>query len=415
MSLMRQLLIYIICLSSFGTSFAATKKTADPEEVLAKAREAFANYNPVEARELYDEYISIFTKKKKTPDVDIEGELSRLVLMENMLSRVENITVVDSMIVDADGFFKHYRLSPESGRILPGEILRMKDVELAFVPQNNTEFFYADSDSAGYFRLMKGDILDDGTVEKPMPLEGEYSYPESNSEYPFMLTDGMTLYFANDSEESLGGYDIFLTRRDDDGSFLQSQNIGMPYNSPYDDYLMAIDEVTGIGWWATDRNLIPGKLTIYMFEVPETRTNVDSDNEHLVSLARLDSIELTQKGKDITAAKARLKDLDTKVNRDSKNPTNAFRLVVGNTGRVYEKISDFRSPQARKSMALALDAKMEAARTEERLAELRKQWRQGNKSVEVTIINLEQTLADARRRKQNLTNQAISQEVEYIK
>ena len=80
-----------------------------------------------------------------------------------------------------------------------------------------------------------------------------------------MMSDGITLYYANDGDNTLGGYDIFMTRKGDDGRFLQPQNIGMPYNSPYDDYMLAIDEVTGAGWWATDRNQIPDSVTIYVF------------------------------------------------------------------------------------------------------------------------------------------------------
>ena len=36
-----------------------------------------------------------------------------------MLGRVEQIEVIDSLIVDADDFFTHYRLSPESGSLNP--------------------------------------------------------------------------------------------------------------------------------------------------------------------------------------------------------------------------------------------------------------------------------------------------------
>ena len=67
----------------------------------------------------------------------------------------------------------------------------------------------------------------------------------------------------------------------------------MPYNSPYDDYLLAIDELTGVGWWATDRNRIPGKVTIYVFVPQELRRNVDPDNPDLISRARLTSIRDT--------------------------------------------------------------------------------------------------------------------------
>ena len=61
--------------------------------------------------------------------------------------------------------------------------------------------------------------------------------------YPFMLSDGITLYYAAQGEESIGGYDIFVTRYDmDEKKFLYPENLGMPFNSPANDYMLAIDE-----------------------------------------------------------------------------------------------------------------------------------------------------------------------------
>lgn len=223
---------------------AEARGVADASLLLAKI--ATAQYRPDDARDYYDTYRTQMRKNKKSVPESVEQEISRLVLMENMLSRVEKIAVIDSLVVDADGFFEHYRLSPEAGRLVTGDMARIPDAEMAFVPQNNTEILYALPDSAGNFVLMGAGILDDGSVDHPAPLEGDELAGGGNAEYPFLLSDGLTLYYANDGEGSIGGYDIFLTRRSDDG-YLQPQNIGMPYNSPYDDYLLAIDETTGAG------------------------------------------------------------------------------------------------------------------------------------------------------------------------
>lgn len=394
-------------------AFAATKKITDPDVALENARRAYLDYDVEEAREMYDEYTALMKKKKKTVPDEVEEEMARLVLMENMLSRVEKITVVDSLVVDADGFFQHYRLSPEAGKLVSGDAVRMPDVELAYVPQNNSELLYAEADTAGNFVLMGAGVLDDGTVDRPAPLRGDDLAGGGNAEYPFLMSDGLTLYFANDGDGSIGGYDIFLTRRDD-GSFLQPQNIGMPYNSPYDDYLLAIDENTGVGWWATDRNRIPGKVTIYVFEISDSRVNVADDDDNLVAYARLDSIALTQQGRDISRVKRRIAALG---NKDALQPAasaNAFELAVGSADRIYRSLSDFRSTRAKQAMAQAIDARIEVERIEARLAELRAQWSKGNKNSGITILNLEQQLADARQRLRDATNLAISEELKTI-
>ena len=56
-----------------------------------------------------------------------------------------------------------------------------------------------------------------------------------------MTSDGETLYFAAMSEEGLGGYDIYVTRFDsDEGTFLEAENVGLPYNSFSDDSLFCM-------------------------------------------------------------------------------------------------------------------------------------------------------------------------------
>lgn len=411
MDCMRKFFAILLILSiGLPSVYGATKKKiTDPDEALEKAREAYLGYDVEQAREMFDEYSALMKKKKKTVPDEVEAEMSRVVLMENMLSRVERIVIVDTIEVDAEGFFRHYRLSPEAGRLVGGEAIRMPEVEVAYVPQNNSELLYADVDTAGVFRLMGADVLDDGTVDHPSPLEGEDLSGGGNAEYPFLMSDGLTLYYANDGEGSIGGYDIFLTRRDDDGTFLQPQNIGMPYNSPFDDYLLAIDETTGAGWWATDRNQIPGKVTIYVFMPSETRVNVEADDENLISLARLDDIELTRNGANVTAVKSKIEGI--KQDSGTKNLSGAeFELFIGDTGKVYTTLSDFRSSRARQAMARAIDARVEIRRIETRLDELRLKWAKGDKSNGITILNLEQQLQDARDRLAEATNQAIAEE-----
>ena len=260
---------------------------------------------------------------------------------------------------------------------------------------------------------MGAGILDDGSVDHPAPLEGDELAGGGNAEYPFLLSDGLTLYYANDGEGSIGGYDIFLTRRSDDG-YLQPQNIGMPYNSPYDDYLLAIDETTGAGWWATDRNRIPGKLTIYVFVPSETRVNVDEDDPNLVALASLSNIALTREpGKNYNDILARIQQLNV-----NGNVTNAaisaggsFKIPVGSNKRIYTSVSDFEAPAAREAMMQAIDARAEISGIEEKLDTLREAYRKGDRSQNVTILNLEHRLDDARRRLDEYVNRAIEAEL----
>lgn len=381
------------------------------DAALVLARLDAAAYDPVAAAGHYDTYERLMRKNKKTLPDDVEIERSRLVLMENMLARVESIVVIDSLVVDAGEFFRAYRLSPEAGRFINGATARLPEVEMVFMPQNNTEILYSMPDSLGNYVLMGADILDDGTVDHATTLPGEDLAGGGNAEYPFLLSDGLTLYYAADGDGSLGGYDIFMTRRGDDG-YLQPQNMGMPYNSPDDDYLLAIDETTGAGWWATDRNHIPGMVTIYVFIPSETRVNVAADDPDLVSLARLDNISLTRRsGTDYTAVKERIAAITDRRGDSPRESGSAFTLPIGSATRIYHNLSDFRSPQARKLMAGAIDARAGIERLESSLDALRQKYRSGDLRVASDILDLEDRLAAARRDYDTLVNKAIAAEL----
>ena len=251
-----------------------------------------------EARQLLEDYRKTLKKGKRTIATDESGDLpDRIDRTENMLDRVEQIEVIDSIVVDSEDFFSHFRLSAESGSINPPDVLPANfsaaHPTIVYEPESGRQMIWAAPDNEGVFKLMSSSLLYGDDWEKPAPL-GDDLGEGGDANYPFLMPDGITLYFANDGENSLGGLDIFISRRNEDG-FLQPQNIGMPYNSPYDDYMFAIDELTGVGWWATDRNRIPGKVTIYVFIPSELRKNVDPDNPDISRLARLSSIKDTWK------------------------------------------------------------------------------------------------------------------------
>ncbi|MCM1037427.1 MAG: hypothetical protein NC406_08925 [Bacteroides sp.] len=388
-----------------GADAARRPAKATPAEILERARTLAAEYRPAEAREQYDEYEKAMRRARKDVPEAVEAERSALVEMENMLERVEAITVVDSLTVDSAAFFSHYRLSPQAGRLVAGSVARLPQSPMAFVPQNNTEILYAEPDSAGRYTIMGADILDDGTLDRPRDLGLDRG--GADARYPFLMPDGVTLYYAHNGEGSLGGYDIFITRRSDDG-FLQPQNVGMPYNSPYDDYLLAIDEATGAGWWATDRNRIPGRVTIYIFVPSATRVNVDPDSPLLTQLARMSDIALTRpEGFDRAAVLSRI-ERATAAADDADDHGPAFEIEVG--GRIYRSLDDFRDRRARSAMARAINARAAIAAASERLDSLRERYRSGDRSVEVTILNLEQQLDDSRYTYREAVNEAIANE-----
>ena len=55
--------------------------------------------------------------------------------------------------------------------------------------------------------------------------------------YPYLTSDGNTLYFSSTGHGSMGGYDIFKSVWDEQNDRWSSPiNLGAPINSPFDDF-----------------------------------------------------------------------------------------------------------------------------------------------------------------------------------
>lgn len=390
---------------------AESRGVAEASRILAET--ALDAYDVNEAEEHLDKWAATIKKSKKAViPAEHEALTSKLIQMRNMLERVERIEIIDSLTVDSADFFENYRLAPAAGRILPPEAVSRlgagtdaEEMSTAYMPENHSEILWAAADSTGTFRLYGADILDDGTVDHTTPLDDKLG-DGGSARYPFLMPDGMTLYFASDGNGSIGGYDIFMTRRTDsddgDKEFFQPQNLGMPYNSLYNDYMLAIDETSGLGWWATDRNRIPGKVTIYIFAPSAMRVNADTTDPALLALARLSDISLTQ-NKDVDYKKLLASKLPSQTdNNGIGSASPRFAIDLGN-GKVYYRLSDFRNDDARSAMldALAVEAKLRKHLAEEDA--LRERYRKGDRSVADAILaseartdNLRQNVTERR-------------------
>ena len=58
---------------------------------------------------------------------------------------------------------------------------------------------------------------------------------------PFIHFDGKTMYFASDGRVGMGGFDIYMTRMNDDSTWTEPQNLGYPINSCNDEMGLVIE------------------------------------------------------------------------------------------------------------------------------------------------------------------------------
>ena len=344
-------------------------------------------------------------KKKrpvKKPVVEIVEEPQEDPRITNMREMTQQIVFIDSIVTDKDRFLSQYRLSSETGTLTTtGQFFGKSLSGHAFLNEMGNKVYFSRTDGSGFHRLYTSDKL--GTVwGEGTPLKG-LSEGITDADYPFMMNDGITFYFAAQGEESIGGYDIFFTRYDSrSGSFLKPENIGMPFNSEANDYMYAADEETGIGYFVSDRRQPEGKVCVYIFILPETRRSYDPSKyteQQIRNFADIVRIADTWgNGYERRAALDRLKAIGTtEAHPAAENTTATNTAIVINDRLTYTSVKDFRSPTAANNYRELLKARERQATIEADLQKTRDRYARADEDGrrllrEVILHNEEQTL-----------------------
>jgi len=82
--------------------------------------------------------------------------------------------------------------------------------------------------------------------------------------------DGTTLYFASDGHPGMGGLDLYMSRRDNEGRWQKPVNLGYPINSHLDENSILVSADGKLAYFASEREGGFGALDLYQFDLPST-------------------------------------------------------------------------------------------------------------------------------------------------
>ena len=320
-----------------------------------------------------------------------------------LLQSTAKVMFIDSLVTDADDVLKHIPLSSSCGKI---SIKKSKDGK-------GNEYFYTNEfEDKRYSSVLKDSchvlMVEErlgkrGDTAKKVELEGV-----EDIICPYMMSDGVTLYFAaKGGEDSMGLYDIYYTVYDSDShSFYKPQSLGLPFNSFGDETYYIIDEFNDLGYLVSNRRQPEGKTCIYIFQPTETRETYDVENMpeiELDRLARLKDIKDSQKDEEVL--KSALSRLSAASQVKSTKKNHSFEFII-NEKLVYHNISDFRSSANQNQFPTYLIMKNNVETREKQLEDMRAKYHNGNKTLADRIAQMEVEVFNARQ-KLNLTEKEI--------
>lgn len=109
---------------------------------------------------------------------------------------------------------------------------------------------------------------DNGNWSKAERLNSKIN-TNGNERSPFIHYDGKTLYFSSDSHPGMGGYDLFMSRRDANGEWSKPVNLGYPLNSLNDEMNLVVSNDAVKAFISSHRLDGSGGFDIYEFELDD--------------------------------------------------------------------------------------------------------------------------------------------------
>jgi outer membrane protein OmpA-like peptidoglycan-associated protein len=138
----------------------------------------------------------------------------------------------DSNIYSSE--FANFRWNPAKtlGRPINS---RYYESHATFAPDGESIYFTSNRDeSMGGMDIFRSDLGADSAWSEPVNL-GPNINTILNEESPFLTPDGQRMYFSSQGHDNIGGFDIYYSELQADGSWGVPVNLGFPLNTTDDD------------------------------------------------------------------------------------------------------------------------------------------------------------------------------------
>ena len=213
-------------------------------------------------------------------DIDAQWDLKRPLLFSHILNKNDNLGTI---AFSSDGnrifftkslkknsqIFQIYtaRMNPDrEGQWIDEELLPFNDTNYSFenphISADNKTLYFAsnNAEALGGFDIFKVRIQDDGSYGNIERVEGSVN-TVLDEKFPHTSIDGKYLYFSSKGHGTIGGYDIFRSRKTKQ-NYVATRNLGNTINTESDEIAFVPASKT-VSYITSDRNEGKGNYDIY--------------------------------------------------------------------------------------------------------------------------------------------------------
>jgi hypothetical protein len=255
-------------------TFASKTEGFDPEVFYYLGKAYHLDYNFAEAIKNYNLYKSK-SGGKLNKELEVDNHIKMSENGKRLLSTFNEIVVLDKKEIEIPSFFRIYELNDIGGNMIVTAQFQSKidkkreHVPLIHFPSNPKRIFYSsygEDENTGKDIYMR-QRLPDGTWSLPQKVPGKVN-TEFDEDYPYIHPKGDYLYFSSKGHNSMGGYDIFRSRYNEESNeFEAPENIDFPISSPDNDLFYIVDSLDENAYFSSARQSLDGKMHVYKVKV----------------------------------------------------------------------------------------------------------------------------------------------------
>ncbi|MCK5028609.1 MAG: PD40 domain-containing protein [Bacteroidales bacterium] len=244
------------------------------------------NYQFDEALDNFKEFEENASPKQKY-ELELDNYLSKALNGIYLVKYARIPSVYDKIQSTEDKFYKEYDTHDLGGKF--------KNIKTSFhindsITENTIVFIpvSADSEEVLYYSAKNNERGDYDIYRIVRYSDSLYGEPENlgnvintpfDENYPFLHSDGATLYFASKGHYSMGGYDLYKSTWSwEYQEWTEPVNLDYPINSPYYDILFVPSPDKKTAFFATDRDYNNSGYTVYKIKLNYSKPFIEVEN-----------------------------------------------------------------------------------------------------------------------------------------